>query len=250
MNEKKIAPLFIPPSLTRFRQRWSVMSAWQDHIAFGYDIVQALQPDCLVELGTYRGLSYFTFCQSVSDNGLDSICYAVDNWKGDAHVSSQEPYDSAAYETVSRHNREYYHGFSYLLRMQFNDALPTFSDGSIDLLHIDGYHTYEAVSEDYENWFPKVKPGGIILLHDIRARIKPDFGVWRFWEEVTAKERTFSFNHGFGLGVILKQGPFEFESPLIQYLFSEQLGDQEKVRKLYVHACRYLELERRVKRAE
>jgi len=37
----------------------------------------------------------------------------------------------------------------------------------IELLMIDGYHTYEAAKSDFDNYSPLVKPGGIILFHDI-----------------------------------------------------------------------------------
>jgi len=38
--------------------------------------------------------------------------------------------------------------------------------GSIDLLFIDGDHSYEGCTADLENWYPKVQPGGHVLLHD------------------------------------------------------------------------------------
>jgi len=36
----------------------------------------------------------------------------------------------------------------------------------IDLLFIDGDHRYEAVCKDFEDWFPYLKKGGVMLLHD------------------------------------------------------------------------------------
>ncbi len=36
----------------------------------------------------------------------------------------------------------------------------------IDLLFIDGDHTYQGVVQDIEDWTPRVKPGGIVAFHD------------------------------------------------------------------------------------
>jgi predicted O-methyltransferase YrrM len=40
-------------------------------------------------------------------------------------------------------------------------------DGSVDLVYIDGDHTYEAVLRDLNAWVPKIKKGGIVCGDDI-----------------------------------------------------------------------------------
>lgn len=52
----------------------------------------------------------------------------------------------------------------------------------IDLLHIDGDHTYEAVRKDIELFAPHVKPGGYILLHDYWIYGNPERIIqrWRY----------------------------------------------------------------------
>ena len=231
-------PMFLPPSLKHLELKWTPFSVWMDHAPFGYDIVAALKPKLLVELGTYRGMSYFAFCQSIRENGLDTLCYAVDTWQGDDHVNLNNPYDPDAFSMVADHNTKYYKDFSYLLKMTFNDAVNLFGDETIDLVHIDGYHTYEAISEDFNNWFPKVRPGGIFLLHDIRARIETSFGVWRFWEECSNQYESFAFNQAFGLGVIRKSGGGPVNDPLLELLFSKDPAEKENLRKLYAIAAR------------
>jgi hypothetical protein len=85
--------------------------------------------------------------------------------------------------------------------MSFTEALNSFNDKSIDLLHIDGFHSYEAIKEDFETWFPKVSPKGIILLHDIHVR-RNTFGVYNFWQEIKAQFKTIEFVGSHGLGVV------------------------------------------------
>jgi predicted O-methyltransferase YrrM len=38
----------------------------------------------------------------------------------------------------------------------------------VDMIFIDGDHRYEAVRKDFDDWFPHVRSGGFVLLHDSR----------------------------------------------------------------------------------
>lgn len=243
---QSMTTVYMPPSIKHFEPLHMVFSTWVDHLPFGYDLVAALRPKLLVELGTHKGLSYFTFCQAMKENEIDGVCYAVDTFEGDAHT---DKYDESVFNAVNNHNRQHYHGFSYLMRMFFEDALRHFDDDSVDLLHIDGFHTYEAVSADFANWYPKVKPGGIILFHDVMARLQ-DFGAWKFWEEIRGQHETFTFNHGFGLGVLRKAGgDRSADHPILKLLFEDSKTDEGAgLRAFYVHASKHLENTRKLKR--
>jgi hypothetical protein len=237
--------LYLPPSLTFLLERMP-FSTWVDHIAFGYDIVEAVRPETLVELGTQSGVSYFSFCQSVRDHALSTRCFAVDTWRGDAHTSA---YDESLFQEVEAHNAAQYSDFSTLLRMHFDEARERFEDESIDFVHIDGYHTYEAVRHDFESWFPKVRPGGIVLFHDVVARLH-DFGAWRFWDEISSRYDSFLFKHGFGLGVLRKPGGPPAASALTRMLFS---GDDQlaaRLRAYYVHVSEHHDLRRKQRRLD
>jgi len=236
--------VYYPPSLQKFEPRRMVLSTWVDHMPFAYDLVECLRPEVVVELGTYNGLSFFTFCQSMQENDIEGLCYAVDTWRGDDHTGA---YDGSIIDDVRAHAREHYRGFTYLMRMYFNEALPHFTDESVDLLHIDGLHTYEAVREDFTGWYPKVKPGGIVLFHDIEAKME-DYGVWRFWEELAPRYESFDFRHGFGLGVLRKPGGERGRHPLLQLLFDSSEEEQRKLRQFYVHAGEFMEARRKARR--
>jgi methyltransferase family protein len=235
--------LYLPQSIDFLLERMP-FSTWVDHIPFGYDLVGALRPKVVVELGTQSGVSYFTFCQAVLDRGLETRCFAVDTWRGDEHTQS---YDDSIYEQVFAHNQAHYAQFSTLLRMLFEEAAPRFDDASIDLLHIDGYHTYEAVRGDFELWYPKLEPGGIVLFHDVMARLL-DFGAWRFWEELARQHETFLFKHGFGLGVLRKPGGPPRDASLLKYLFSDDPAVQDRLRRFYVHISEHQDYRRKQRR--
>ena len=173
-------------------------SAWTEHAPFAFWLTEAMRPRSIVELGVHNGFSYFVLCQAVRALALDTRCFGVDRWTGDDHAGF---YRDDVYDAVGRHNRRY-EGFSRLIRMDFADALGLFADGSIDLLHIDGFHSYEAVRHDFETWLPKLSDRAVVLFHDI-AELSPGFGVHRLWEELSSDHYPhFAFQHGHGLGVL------------------------------------------------
>jgi hypothetical protein len=193
--ESPVAISDLPSS--RFRPRIYGVGAWTEHLHFAYDLVAKEQPALMVELGTDRGESYFAFCQSIAENHTGTRCFAVDTWKGDAQSGA---YEEVTFEQVEAHNCEHYKEFSTLLRGTFDDALKEFADGKIDILHLDGLHSEEAVRHDLSAWLPKLSPGGILLLHDVNVR-RSCFGVWKVWEELKTRGRAFALDDGPGLGV-------------------------------------------------
>jgi len=172
-------------------------NAWVGHLPFAYWIIQELKPSVFVELGTHTGNSYFSFCQSIKENHTPTKSFAVDTWEGDSHAGF---YDETVFSEVRQEN-EVYKSFSTLLRTTFDSAADYFEDKSIDLLHIDGLHTYQAVKHDFETWLPKMSDSGVILFHDTNVH-RDDFGVYRFWNEISKDYLSLEFFHSHGLGII------------------------------------------------
>jgi len=63
---------------------------------------------------------------------------------------------------------------------------------SVDMLFIDGDHTYDGVKADYEMYAPLVRPGGLVGFHDIcQHPSMPFVQVNRFWATLDGDLETF-----------------------------------------------------------
>jgi GT2 family glycosyltransferase len=227
------------------RARPDSVRTWLGHLPFANDLIATFRPSLLVELGTHYGESYFGMCQAVQENAVACMCYAIDTWEGDQHAGY---YDESVFEEVNRYNEDNYASFSKLLRTTFDAAQHDFGDGTVDLLHIDGLHTYDAVRHDFETWFPKVRSGGVVLIHDIAAR-HADFQVWKLWHELAPQFPHLEFNHSWGLGVIRKPGGSAADSGFVQTVFSGSRPDQNFLRHYYALQAEILEQAHLVARA-
>ena len=174
-------------------------SAWWQHVPIAHWLVSELKPNKVVELGSHFGVSFFAFCEAAEITSPDTFVYAVDTWLGDNHAGS---YDESIYTLVSNYCSSHHRRRSSMIRSTFDEAVKYFENNSIDILHIDGLHTYEAVKHDYETWAPKLKKESIVLFHDINVRER-EFGVWQLWEEVKIGKTFHEVNNGHGLGILV-----------------------------------------------
>jgi hypothetical protein len=212
-DSAQLAHFLYRPIVFREPDRVVHPPSWLEHIPFAFWIVDVLRPGVLVELGTHSGNSYAGFAQAVQMLGLSTAAYAIDTWQGDPQAGF---YDEGVFAEWASYHDRHFAAFSRLIRSTFEEAVEHFSDGTIDLLHIDGCHTYDAASADLERWRPKLSRRGVILLHDINVRER-DFGTWKLWEQLEAQSPSFAFLHGHGLGVVAAGS----ELPeALQWLFS------------------------------
>lgn len=181
---------------------------WGGHRRFAYDLARWMRPTRIAELGVHWGTSFFTFAQAMKDGRMkETELIGVDTFEGEDHAGHYGP---EVLETVQRIVREYFPKQRIELhQMFFADALATVDDESIDLLHIDGLHTFEAVKEDFETWLPKLAPEGVVLFHDVA----PDtgYGSTDYWNQIVEEYSGFAFEHSWGLGVLFPKGDSRLE---------------------------------------
>lgn len=191
--------IFGNPCFEYRNQLDDIDSPWSGHCHFGYDLVINNRPKLIVELGTWKGTSLFTFAQAIKDANLKCQLHAIDTWQGDDHTGA---YSEAIFQTFHRIAKDVYSDVPINIhRMLFDKALENFEDESIDILHIDGLHTYEAAKHDFETWLPKCSKNAVILFHDTAIKTR-DFGVYKLWEELRENYTGIEFGHSYGLGVL------------------------------------------------
>src|SRR5690348_12688204 len=161
-------------------------SAFAPHIPFAFWIIAIHRPAILVELGTRSGNSYCAFLQAIEHLRLQTRAFGV----GGGRDSGEESCAESTLQAFANYHDEHYAAFSRLLRSRFDDAARHFNDGTIDLLHIDGLHSYDAAQQAFRTWLPKMSKSGVMVLHDVNVR-EGDFGVWKLWEEVSARYPSF-----------------------------------------------------------
>ena len=179
---------------------------WIGHIPFAFELIGRQRPAVIVELGTYSGSSFAAFCQAVEACGSDTKCYGIDLWEGDIHMGK---FDEELFQEMSGYVNTNYPNTAILIRKDFNEAVKSFDDKSVDLLHIDGTHTYEAVSNDFHTWLPKLSDRAVVLFHDTNVNVENTgpaserFGVQRFFSIVKGQYPHLEFTHCWGLGVLV-----------------------------------------------
>jgi hypothetical protein len=187
-------------------------TAWAGHIPFLFVLFRLLKPENYVELGVHNGASLIAACSAAATYGLRTVVSGVDNWQGDAHAGFYE--GEIIYQDLKRYLDSVFPN-ARLERCFFTQALSRFARESIDILHIDGLHTFDAVKEDFSAWFDMVSPTGIVLLHDISV-YEQGFGVNRFWSDLKDKFTTLEFHHSAGLGIVILDPTDARLAPLVE----------------------------------
>lgn len=112
-----------------------------------------------VEIGSYLGASSCFLAAAAADiRGTEVHC--VDTWQNEGMTEGfRDTWDEFKKNTSKYRNIIFPHrGLSANVARIF--------EKKVDLLFIDGDHSYEACRQDVENWLPRLKSGGLLIMHD------------------------------------------------------------------------------------
>jgi predicted O-methyltransferase YrrM len=152
-------------------------------------VVQNLCPRTVVEIGTARGGMFYGFSQLAQ---RDALLVSID-LPGSENGGGQTESELSVLESFGPPTQR----FCFLRANSHEEAtrhsLVEALDGrKIDLLFIDGDHTYQGVKGDFEAYKSLVSPNGLIAFHDIC--LFPDewgesVGVGLFWSEIASQHK-------------------------------------------------------------
>ena len=128
----------------------------------------------LVEIGCFEGAT----TAALAANASDGRVYSIDPFfAGRAGVAYG--YWIARLELWRKKLRNV-----RLIRAFSREAAPRF-DQPVDFLFIDGDHSLQGIQRDWSDWFPKVKSGGVIAMHDCRisGNSPVELGTMQFYRE-------------------------------------------------------------------
>lgn len=166
--------------------------------------VLKLNPANVLEIGTAKGGTLFLWTRLAQRNATIVSIDLPGGKFGGGYTSRQ----SAIYRRFPRKNQNL-----HLLREDshapaaLEKTMRLFEGKPVDLLFIDGDHTFEGVKKDWEMYSPLVRSGGMIVFHDVAGNYE-DTQVKTLWDSVKVgsnhREYILSQDGHYGIGILYK----------------------------------------------
>lgn len=115
--------------------------------------------------------------------------YGIDPYIGYDDFNGHNPAEMLAGNFVNTMRKiDSYKDRFTLYRDISDNVVDKFEDESLDFIFIDGLHSYEQVLKDCENYYPKIKKGGLFSGHDYRVIDSVNRAVNEFADKVNVSE--------------------------------------------------------------
>lgn len=138
-----------------------------------------------LEVGSFVGGSLMLAHEATKDLEVDLVCI-------DPHIHNDINHIQLGITSAQVFEENTLHIPKDWRRERSDVAVTKFADNSIDLLFIDGSHTYEECKSDLELYWPKVKRNGHMIVHDFCDNFP---GVARAVEEFIKRNSPYGANN-------------------------------------------------------
>jgi len=136
-----------------------------------YSSAKTISPDeSVIEIGSYEGRSTVALGKALKKKNRDTaqFVYSIDPHTGDI-TEVQEGIEINTWNNfISNINNCDLQNVITPIRLASNAAVSHVVGVRAGLLFIDGWHSYEAVKEDIQNYLPLITPQGIVIFDDWR----------------------------------------------------------------------------------
>ena len=152
-----------------------------------YGLVRSMKPEVCVEIGSARGRSTCFIGMALKENGRGKL-FAIDPHQ----LTNWNDYKSVDTFEIIMNNLAALHITNQveIVRMTSEEAARGWSR-QIDMIFIDGDHTYDGIKRDWELFVPHLTTFGVVIFHDTIWDLRPDprwsrsdMGVPRFVDEL------------------------------------------------------------------
>lgn len=169
-------------------------------------------PQRVMEIGSASGGTFWLWCQLTAQTGhIISLDLPM------AMFNNSQRYNKGLLKSYGKPSQL----LSFIRKDSHTDKAESIVKKALkpyplDILFIDGDHTYEGVKEDYVRYSKYVRSGGIIIFHDIIMHDQIlECQVHKFWNELKETEETHEFidfepdDRGWGtwggIGIMIKK---------------------------------------------
>jgi len=183
-----------------------IRSGLGDSVELLYGLVRSIKPQVCVEIGSALGKSASYIGMALKENGYGML-YAIDpheptEWNDLGAVDSFKEFTRNISAIGVREQVSIIRSYSDTAAREWR--LP------IDLIFIDGDHSYEGVKRDWELFLPHVKPFGIVVFHDTmwdlppyKEKARAAMGVPRFVDELREQGyQVLTIDRDYGLSLV------------------------------------------------
>jgi predicted O-methyltransferase YrrM len=181
----------------------------QGEISYVMEKIKDIHPLRVMELGTGKGGNLFLLCNATASNGkIISL-----DLRGGAHGAGYPPWRVPLFKSFVSKDKELILLLADSHKIETKEQIgKILGNEKLDVLFIDGDHSYAGVKRDFELYNSFVRSGGLIIFHDIAiCKTDPTCQVDMFWNELKNnyeyEEVIEDRNQGWGgLGIMVQHG--------------------------------------------